>query len=285
MPEYNVSSRKAAAALNVNESTIKRWADSGYLKCIKTPGGHRKFRISDLNEISGKYKLDTKKVNSLLNDKSTEKKINTGNFPALSGAFEKMILKGDSENSYKLLFSLYTSGYELDEIFDKILYRAMYNIGKKWERKQLGIQDEHIASETIFSVLYRFQNLISRNEKISGEDKKAVCFCPENEYHEIGLLCIAILLQHKGWKVINPGVNLPVESMISLVRKENPEIVCMSLKNRIYTENPEFVGKFKYLLKNKIKLIIGGYIENKNPNENFYFCNSALQFNNLLKTL
>lgn len=42
------STRELADLCSVNEWTIKRWADSGRLTCIKTPGGHRKFKMQDV---------------------------------------------------------------------------------------------------------------------------------------------------------------------------------------------------------------------------------------------
>ena len=32
----------------MNESTVRRWADAGEIRCFRTPGGHRRFAESDL---------------------------------------------------------------------------------------------------------------------------------------------------------------------------------------------------------------------------------------------
>jgi len=37
-----------AEIVEISEATVKRWADSGMLPCIRTPGGHRKFRVHDV---------------------------------------------------------------------------------------------------------------------------------------------------------------------------------------------------------------------------------------------
>lgn len=36
---------------NVNPKTVARWASSGVLKSIRTPGGHRRFREADVVEL------------------------------------------------------------------------------------------------------------------------------------------------------------------------------------------------------------------------------------------
>ena len=39
---------RAGEILGVNESTVRRWADSGKIRCFRTPGGHRRFAEHDL---------------------------------------------------------------------------------------------------------------------------------------------------------------------------------------------------------------------------------------------
>lgn len=44
-----VGSRHAARMLGVDERTVVRWADDGHLPvAYRTPGGHRRFRVLDL---------------------------------------------------------------------------------------------------------------------------------------------------------------------------------------------------------------------------------------------
>jgi excisionase family DNA binding protein len=37
--------------LGVDESTLRRWADAGRLRVYRTPGGHRRFSLANLQEI------------------------------------------------------------------------------------------------------------------------------------------------------------------------------------------------------------------------------------------
>jgi excisionase family DNA binding protein len=39
---------RACEILGVNESTVRRWADSGDIRCFRTPGGHRRFAEAEL---------------------------------------------------------------------------------------------------------------------------------------------------------------------------------------------------------------------------------------------
>ena len=42
---------QACRLLNVDESTLRRWADAGQVRTFRTPGGHRRFAESDVRGI------------------------------------------------------------------------------------------------------------------------------------------------------------------------------------------------------------------------------------------
>jgi excisionase family DNA binding protein len=43
-----LSPREVAAMFRVNPKTVTRWSRSGKLPAIRTLGGHRRFRLSDV---------------------------------------------------------------------------------------------------------------------------------------------------------------------------------------------------------------------------------------------
>ena len=42
---------RACEILGVDESTLRRWADAGRLRVYRTPGGHRRFSLGNLQEL------------------------------------------------------------------------------------------------------------------------------------------------------------------------------------------------------------------------------------------
>ncbi len=46
-----LSLREASELLGVHPSTLRRWADAGTIPCTRTPGGHRRFRRSDVERM------------------------------------------------------------------------------------------------------------------------------------------------------------------------------------------------------------------------------------------
>ncbi|MDA0366093.1 MAG: helix-turn-helix domain-containing protein [Chloroflexi bacterium] len=51
-PTRWVNLARACAILGVNESTVRRWADAGQIRCFRTPGGHRRFAEHDLQAMT-----------------------------------------------------------------------------------------------------------------------------------------------------------------------------------------------------------------------------------------
>jgi excisionase family DNA binding protein len=47
-----ISLRHAAEILGVHPATVRNWADRGDLRSRRTPGGHRRFRKSDLMQVA-----------------------------------------------------------------------------------------------------------------------------------------------------------------------------------------------------------------------------------------
>ena len=59
-PESTVPLSEAAEALGISASTLRRWADTGKLQTIRTPGGHRRFPVSEVRRLSSRSGAHTR---------------------------------------------------------------------------------------------------------------------------------------------------------------------------------------------------------------------------------
>lgn len=55
MNEILFNTETVSKLLHVSKSTVKRWTDEGILKCVRTPGGHRKFTLSNIQEFTSLF--------------------------------------------------------------------------------------------------------------------------------------------------------------------------------------------------------------------------------------
>jgi excisionase family DNA binding protein len=51
---------EVAVMFRVNPKTVTRWARSGRISCIKTLGGHRRFRASEIRDLLTTESFDAK---------------------------------------------------------------------------------------------------------------------------------------------------------------------------------------------------------------------------------
>lgn len=261
--ENTISSKTAAAMLNVNESTIKRWADSSILKCIRTPGGHRKFSIEEIRNHAKKYNADHPALTDRLYSLPPQSYFDQQNLQMYAARIEKNLLKGNSKAVYDLMFTLFIRKNHPAKIFDNVVKKSFENITIKYNSHKIGIENEHIASNTMFQALIRFENSITQGK---SNNRKVICCSLENELHCIGLQCLKIALHYSGYNCIFPGTNLPLRNLLNLIEETKPEIVCISTS--IYEENPVLQKQLKSLeklsKKNKFLLSVGGSNSNTN---------------------
>lgn len=226
-----LSTAEVANMLKVNDSTVKRWTEKGSLKCIKTPGGHRKYKIKDVVGFMDSFEYDVtdlivppkEKLQSI--SVSTDYAILTKDFNSLTDIFYNTILEGNRENTFQLLNLLYVNRITQVELFDKIVFPAFNKIGMKWMTKEIGVEQEHLASNTALHSILKLQDNI---KKKPNHGKIALCGCLEGEYHEIGITCVNNVLEANGWTTYYLGANLPVESFIDAIENYVPTIVCVS---------------------------------------------------------
>lgn len=226
-----LSTNDVSKMLKVNESTVKRWTDKGSLQCIKTPGGHRKYKMKDVVQFMDSFSYDVTDMLVPAKEQlskitvSTDYAILTKDFPVLSDIFFNTVLEGNRENTFQYLNFLYSNRISQIEIYERILFPAFHKIGEQWMQKKLGIEQEHLASNTAQHALIKLQDHIHKKPKHGGI---ALCGCLENEYHEIGITCINNILEAEGWTTFYLGTNLPRESFIDAIENYVPNIVCVS---------------------------------------------------------
>jgi MerR family transcriptional regulator, light-induced transcriptional regulator len=256
-----LSTVDVARLFDVTVTTVKRWADDGSLRCHKTPGGHRKFPVRNVVEFAELHKLETIGVLALPEEDKLCTSIETAlvnrNFPLLVDAFVQKALSPDRSDLYIFFSYLYEHHVALWEIFDNILRPGMAEIGARWERDEIGVNQEHRASYETLDALARLQSEVFVKPDAG---KSVVLACPEGEMHEIGLRSIAHIFEAEGWTAHYVGAGTPLESIIDAVRELGPSLVALSVTrnsdpDRFNTLLCELAGKVHAL---GVPIVVGG---------------------------
>lgn len=65
MPERLVSIKEAAELLGVSKSRLRAWDDNGKFPAVRTPGGQRRYRLSDIRRFQGLVEQEEGKTDAV----------------------------------------------------------------------------------------------------------------------------------------------------------------------------------------------------------------------------
>lgn len=261
MKQTILSTAEVANLFSVTETTVKRWADDGRLRCQRTPGGHRKFLMKHVIEFSDTFGFSP---SGTLTPPETEATASSLEIAVLSRDFGKMIdslieraLSPKPSDLGAFLSYLYQHHLQLWEIFDLVLRPAMERIGNLWEEGTISVGEEHRCSYETLEALAQLKGEV-RTKSPNG--LAALCASPEGELHEIGLRCIANLLEAEGWLVHYIGARTPLDVIEEMVGNLQPSLVCLSVASKRTSSLPDArIRKLHKITRaGRARLVIGG---------------------------
>ena len=179
-------------------------------------------------------------------------------------SFELALLKGDRAMAIAIVEQLYKSGISVVEIEVLLIEAAMYEIGLKWQKNQVSVAQEHLASATASTVM---AELFSNSHMSRPNGKKAILACVESNLHMLGLSMISDALQLDGWEVQFLGANTPTASLIEHIGVNKPDMVGVSVafSSQVSAARDVFAGVRSIFPKNCPYLIVGGNAVNRYP--------------------
>src|SRR5262249_41524720 len=152
-----ISTKGVATALGVSEATVKRWADAGMLRCFRTRGGHRKFRMRDVKASPGD---ETPPPPPPPAESATMPVSTSAELRADPEDARALALGGDVEGLVTLVASEHARGVPLALVFDRVIAPAMQEIGEGWARGTVSVAQEHVATNAVGDMLARLRPLV-----------------------------------------------------------------------------------------------------------------------------
>ncbi len=224
-----LSTADVARLFNVTETTVKRWADDGTMKCQKTPGGHRKFLMKHVAEFASRHNYEPVGTLALAERAGTasnvEMAVASRDYDVLRDFFVEQAFSSDSSDLFRYFSYLYQHHLQLWEIYDHVLAPGMSAIGERWMHGDIGINHEHRASYQVLDALAKLQTQVLIRESTG---LSVLCACLEDELHEIGLRCAAYLFESEGWCVQYLGARTPHTALVAAINELHPAVVCVS---------------------------------------------------------
>lgn len=271
MGEKFFTTNDVAIMLRVDKSTIKRWTEEGKLKCLRTPGGHRKFRSEDLYDFMSKNNYgdeSIKTVPQMMSDELIIRNIvQKKEFSVLQSVCFAAAIKGKKKDVLNLFEQVYVAGLSLASSFDNILRPTVEKLEILTAKNIISHSEYHLALNVLSSAMIQLNDIISNLPK---NNKTIICASIESEKNDIELKALTTLLEINGFNVLNLGVGNSAEEVSQLVARTKPYAVC------IYTVKTENMEKFSTNVK-KI-------FESSRGNGSYFICagNAGVKASQLL---
>ena len=259
-----LNSKEVGMIMGVHVSTVKRWTDAGKLPCYQTPGGHRKFILSHINEFLAKNKKKAKKVNVIQN-------IDHGEYKKLIPVFLEQALNADGDRLKTTLTGLYMKQYFLHEIYDTLVLPVMVLIGDMWANNDISVAEEHLATNTIRNAVNTLGEALERKDY--KDNSYLLSLALSGDEHDLPLIMTKQILEVNGIPVINCGSNTPAKSIKKLLEKFQPDKIIVSLT---YIENKQLAKQelnhlFEIVSDHQVTIYVGGsnftYLSKKQYNK------------------
>jgi MerR family transcriptional regulator, light-induced transcriptional regulator len=132
------------------------------------------------------------------------------------------LVEFDTEQAHERLDAMVGS-HSLDVVLRDGVIPVLREIGERWARARVSVAQEHFASELIGGWLRG----LGRGWD-AGLGPRAVLACPGGERHDLGLLCCAVALGRRGWRVTYLGADTPVHALGETVERLRPGLVVLS---------------------------------------------------------
>ena len=204
-----LTSTEVAELLGVGASSVKRWADSGRLPCVRTLGGHRRFLRAELERALAPADQRPSPLRAV-EDQATRW---FDLLAAGTGSFElRLALASELERQGE--WWRVAEGLAL----------ALTEVGQRWRRGQLTVTQEHTASEALARAVAR----TSESQLVPPGAPVCLLMAPPGEEHTLGLSLGELIARAHGWETHWIGRSSPLEEIEALMHAGRVQLVTVA---------------------------------------------------------
>ena len=142
-------------------------------------------------------------------------------------AYAAALLAGDEVAAEIAIREAMDAHLSSEVIDDEIIAPALWLVGELWERGEITVADEHIATEISIRVL-ALQREAQRVAQARRDHRVMLAAAP-GERHVVALRMAANLLRDAGYGVVMLGADVPAHALGAAARRLEPDVICLTL--------------------------------------------------------
>lgn len=238
--QVQVSPKQLARAIQVSESSIKRWCDQGVISTVRTAGGHRRIALPDVMRFLRDNRYDLVRPEVLGLPATTGR--TAWILDRAESGFREALLAGDEDRARQILFDLYLAKHELTAILDGIVAASLHGIGTRWSCGEAEVYQERRGCEICLRLIHELRILTSQPSVPRG---LAMGGTAEGDVYQIPNAMVELILRHAGWETIALGAGLPFNTLRAALLQHRPQLFWLSVS--YIREEAEFLAGWSQL--------------------------------------
>ena len=174
------------------------------------------------------------------------------------GGVFSAILAGKSAEAAEATKEAIAAGQQPQDIINGQMIRAMGEVGQRFQDGKAFVPQLLMAGRAMKAALEILKPLMAGSSNISLG--KVVIGTVKGDLHDIGKNLVASMLEGCGFEVVNIGIDVSADTFIDEIRKNKPDILCMSaLLTTTMGYMKEVIDALKEAgLRDQVKVMVGG---------------------------
>lgn len=168
------------------------------------------------------------------------------------------IIKGKVAEIEAQVEQALSEGLNADEIMSQGLIAGMESVGQKWKADEMFMPEVIRSAKTMGKAMEKVRpHLSDASSSIGGT---MVIGTVEGDLHDIGKDLAAMMFEGAGYKMINIGIDQPVDSFINAVKEHKPKVLGISaLLTTTMPRMGEIINALKEAgIRDQVCVIVGG---------------------------
>ncbi len=225
VPIGTAVSRLQAEFPDVTRSSLRFLEREGLVSPVRTPGGHRLYRESDIERVARikrwqQQHLSLDDIRDLL-----EQADRMPDLPELAKAFVEEGKQGRFAAAARMVINADDFGVPMIRIFNEVLTPAMIQVGKLWETGDVLVAQEKQFSEAATEVVIE---LSRRHLPEDPHGTPLVAACVRGTRHQLGIRMLVGILRSEGYRVHYLGPDVAPEFLLQAVQMHDPKGILLS---------------------------------------------------------
>jgi methanogenic corrinoid protein MtbC1 len=141
-------------------------------------------------------------------------------------ALTKCLIDGDLDTARSLSHKSWQSSGDYVEIATRLFQPALYDVGTLWQRNEITVAQEHLATAIVQTLLTQFY--LTSELFAEPSERTAVFAGIEGNQHVLGLRMVSDAFELAGWTVQFLGANTPTDALVAHLDRVKPDVAGFS---------------------------------------------------------